>query len=416
MAKSFAEINDRIKAGKAVVVTAEEMVGIVRKGGAAAAAKKVDVVTTGTFGPMCSSGAYFNFGHSTPRIKMQKVWLNDVEAYAGLAAVDAYLGATQLQEGDPGNARYPGEFVYGGAHVIHDLVAGREVHLRATSYGTDCYPRKELSTWIRLADLNEAVLFNPRNCYQNYNVAVNASDRLIHTYLGVLKPKLGNAYYCSAGQLSPLLKDPLYRTLGLGSRIWLGGGVGYVAWQGTQHNPGVPRDANAIPQAPAGTLTLIGDLKGMKPEWLVGVSLLGYGVSLAVGIGMAIPILDEDLARTAGLGDDELFAPVVEYSDCYPNMKKSPYGPVSYADLKSGKIEVDGREIPTASLSSYPRALQIAGELKELVRRGEFLLSEPVAALPGPESGIKFKGLAVREHSSAAGPGPGPGSGAGKGA
>jgi len=400
MPKTIAEINERIKQGRAVVVTAEEMVGIVRSDGAAAAAKRVDVVTAATFGPMCSSGAYFNFGHPNPRIKMQKVWLNDVEAYAGLAAVDAYLGATQLREGDPANSRYPGEFPYGGGHVIHDLVAGREVHLRATGYGTDCYPRKELSTWVRLAELNEAVLFNPRNCYQNYNVAVNASDRPICTYLGQLKPKLGNAYYCSAGQLSPLLKDPLYRTLGLGTRLWLAGGVGYVAWQGTQHNPGVPRDEHGVPKAPAGTLAVIGDLKQMKPQWLVGVSLLGYGTSLAVGIGVAIPVLDEELARTAGLGDDQLFAPIVEYSDCYPNMKKSPYGSVSYAQLKSGVIEIEGRKVPAAALSSYPKAVEIAGELKAWVAGGKFLLAEPVERLPGPESGIKFKPLAVRGKSA----------------
>jgi predicted glycoside hydrolase/deacetylase ChbG (UPF0249 family) len=42
-------------------------------------------------------------------------------------------------------------------------------------------------------DMNEAVLFNMRNAYQNYNVAVNLSNRMIYTYLGVLKPNLGNA-------------------------------------------------------------------------------------------------------------------------------------------------------------------------------------------------------------------------------
>jgi uncharacterized protein (DUF39 family) len=396
MAKTIAEINGKIKAGRAVVVTGEEMVSIVRSDGVARAAQKVDVVTTGTFGPMCSSGAYFNFGHANPRIKMNKVWMNDVEAYAGLAAVDAYLGATQLQEGDPGNGRYPGEFRYGGGHVIQDLVAGKRVHLRSTSYGTDCYPRKELDTWVALGELNEAVLFNPRNCYQNYAVSVNASDRPICTYMGQLKPRLGNAYYCSAGQLSPLLKDPFYRTIGLGTRIWLGGGTGYVVWQGTQHNPGVARDENGVPKSPAGTIAVMGDLKQMKPGWLAGVSLRGYGVSLAVGIGMAIPILDEDLARTTGLSDEDLRAPITEYSDCYPNLKPQPYGSVSYAQLKSGSIEIEGRQVPTSSLSSYPRAVQIATELKDWIVGGRFSLTEAVFTLPGPDSGIKFRSLPQR--------------------
>ena len=92
--KTYAEINARIKAGEAVVVTAEEMVDVVKKEGPDGAAAKIDVVTTGTFAPMCSSGMFFNTGQMVPTIKTAKVWINKVPAYAGLAAVDAYLGAT----------------------------------------------------------------------------------------------------------------------------------------------------------------------------------------------------------------------------------------------------------------------------------------------------------------------------------
>ncbi|MFB0505505.1 MAG: homocysteine biosynthesis protein, partial [Thermodesulfobacteriota bacterium] len=240
--KSIEEINEKIKKGKAVVLTAEEIIDFVEQKGTKRAAEEVDVVTTGTFGPMCSSGAYFNVGHSKPRIKIGggKAYLNDVPVYTGLAAVDILLGATAIPDDDPRNAVFPGKFAYGGGHVIEELVAGKEVHLTATAYGTDCYPRKKIETRVSLADMNEAVLFNPRNCYQNYNVAVNLSDRPLYTYMGVLQPRLGNANYCSAGQLSPLLCDPFYRTIGVGTRIFLGGGTGYVAWQGTQHSPCVP--------------------------------------------------------------------------------------------------------------------------------------------------------------------------------
>ena len=120
--KSYEEINEKIRRGEAVVVTAEEVIDIVAEKGYAKAAQEIDVVTTGTFGPMCSSGAFINFGHSNPRIKMKKVWLNGVEAYSGIAAVDAYIGAAQLPENDPENKVFPGRFSYGGGHVIHDLV------------------------------------------------------------------------------------------------------------------------------------------------------------------------------------------------------------------------------------------------------------------------------------------------------
>jgi len=44
----------RSKQGKAVVVTAEEIIDIVERHGDVEAARRVDVVTTGTFAPMCS--------------------------------------------------------------------------------------------------------------------------------------------------------------------------------------------------------------------------------------------------------------------------------------------------------------------------------------------------------------------------
>ncbi len=398
MAKTINQINEKIKKKTAVVVTAEEIIGLVDRDGLEKTAERVDVVTTGTFGPMCSSGAYFNIGHSRPRIKLGggRVSLNDVPVYAGFAAVDLYLGATALPEDDPTNKVYPGEFKYGGAHVIQELVAGKDLRLSATAYGTDCYPRKKLETLINIKDLNEAVLFNIRNAYQNYNCAVNLSDRVIYTYMGSLRPKLGNAYYCSAGQLSPLLNDPYYKTIGIGTRIFLGGGIGYVAWQGTQHAPTVKRKPNGIPQAPAGTLAVIGDLKGMSSDYLVGTTFQGYGVTLTVGIGVPIPILNEEICRYTAVKDEEIWAQIVDYSDMYPNCKPGSLGEVNYLQLKSGKIQVKGKEVPTGALSSYPKAVEIAGALKALIEKGEFLLTEPVAPIPGPESGLTFKPLKER--------------------
>jgi uncharacterized protein (DUF39 family) len=396
--RTIKEINEKIKKGKVVVATAEEIIDLVKRKGTKKAAQEVDVVTTGTFGPMCSSGAYFNIGHSKPRIKLGGgiCKLNDVLAYAGFAAVDIYLGATALPDDDPRNKIFPGEFKYGGGHVIQEIVTGKDVRLEATAYGTDCYPRKKLGTHINIKDLNEAVLFNFRNCYQNYNVAVNLSDRILYTYMGVLKPKLGNANYCSAGQLSPLLKDPYYKTIGIGTKIFLGGGIGYVAWHGTQHNPSVKRKENGLPCVPGGTLALIGDLKQMSADWLVGTSMLGYGVTLTIGIGVPIPILDEEICRYAAVKDEEIYAPIVDYSQAYPQMIPGTLGEVNYAQLKSGRIIVQGKEVATGNLSSYSKAKEISEELKSWIKKGGFLLTEPVASLPGVDSGYTFKPLKER--------------------
>ncbi|MBI5016409.1 MAG: homocysteine biosynthesis protein [Deltaproteobacteria bacterium] len=380
--KSIDEINARIRAGKAVVVTAEEMIGVVADEGPKAAARRVDVVTTGTFGTMCSSGAFLNFGHTKPRMKASKVWLNDVEAYAGVAAVDCYIGATQVREDDPLNKVHPGRFEYGGGHVIEDLVTGRKVSLKAVSYGTDCYPLREHQAEMGLADLRDAVLHNPRNAYQNYNCAVNLSDRTIYTYMGVLRPRMANATYSSAGELSPLLNDPYYWTLGTGTRIFLGGGVGVVSWAGTQHAPATPRNARGVPTGGAGTLMLTGDLKQMSPRFLRGASLVGYGTSLMVGVGVPIPILNEELAWFTGVSNREITCPVIDYGSDYPRGEPKPLADVSYADLVAGTVVVGGKEVPATPLSSLPRAREIAGLLKSWIQAGQFTLGAPQEPLP----------------------------------
>jgi L-aspartate semialdehyde sulfurtransferase len=380
--RTIQEINARIKKGTVVVITAAEMAGLVKKKGVAKAAKEVDVVTTGTFSPMCSSGAFINFGHSKPGIKASKVWLNNVPTCAGLAAVDIYLGATEPTEDDPLNGVHPGLFKYGGGHVIHDLIAGKKVNLRATAYGTDCYPNKEIEKKISLAELPYAMLFNPRNAYQNYNCAVNLTSKTIYTYMGVLKPNAGNANYSTSGLLSPLLNDPYYLTIGLGTRIFLGGAEGYVIGPGTQHNPGAERGKNGVPVNAAGTLMVMGDMKQMSPKWIVGVSMLGYGCSLTVGLGLPIPILNEDMARYTGVSDEDLFARIVDYGNDYPKGEGKALGYVSYAELKSGTIRFNGRDVPTVPLSSHVRALEIANILKDWIEKGEFLLTEPQVMLP----------------------------------
>ncbi|MBD3263890.1 MAG: hypothetical protein GF375_02160, partial [Candidatus Omnitrophica bacterium] len=361
------------------------MKGIVQADGIKKAAKKVDVVTTATFGPMCSSGAYLNISQPKPRIKLGggELFLNGVQAYAGFAAADIFIGATALPVEDPRNSVYPGEFKYGGGHVIEDLVRGKDIKLRGSAYGTDCYPAKKIETFINIKEISQATLFNIRNMYQNYNVAVNLSDKIIYTYMGTLRPNLGNANYCSAAQLSPLLNDPLYRTIGIGTRIFLGGGVGYIAWWGTQHKPGVKRAKNKTPFSPAGTAAVIGDLKQMRPEWLKGTSFLGYGATLSVGIGVPIPVLDEEVAYHTSVTDEEIFTRIIDYSRAYPQGRKEFLGKVSYAELKSGKINLLGKEIPTASISSYFKAREISGLLKKWIKKRRFFLTEAVEPFPG---------------------------------
>jgi uncharacterized protein (DUF39 family)/CBS domain-containing protein len=362
LTKTYAEINEKIKNGSVVVVTAEEMIKIVEERGVKVAAEEIDVVTPGTFGPMCSSGAFLNFGHSDPPIKFEHLWLNDVHAYHGNAAVDCYIGCTRMADVRP--------FEYGGGHVIEDLVSGKPVRLKGNSNTTDCYPLAEVDTEVTLDSVNQAILCNPRNAYQRYVCAVNSSDKTLYTYMGKLLPRFGNAHYAGAGCLSPLSNDPDYETIGLGTRIFLGGGIGYVIGEGTQHNP-----SNRF-----GALFLKGDLKQMSSEYLRGATYEKYGTTMFVGVGIPIPILNEGLAKKTAIRNEDILTEVIDYG--VPRRDRPVLKQVSYKELESGYVEINGKNVKCSSLSSLFYARKIAKTLKNWINEGKFFLNPPAETLP----------------------------------
>lgn len=379
--KSIALINEKIRQGKAVVVTAEEVIDIVKEKGYKKAYEEIDVVTTGTFGPMCSSGVFINFGHSDPPIRMQNIKLNDVPAYGGIAAVDTYIGATEPST-KMGNE-------YGGGHVIEDLIAGKDITLHALSSGTDCYPRKEILTTINKDNINQAYMFNPRNAYQNYPAATNSTNKTIYTYMGTLLPNYGNITYSTSGALSPLLNDPYLKTIGMGTRIFLGGGVGYVSWQGTQHKVDVERSENGVPVVHSGTLALVGDIKGMSTKYVRGAVYEKYGVSLFVGVGIPIPILDEEMLKYVSVENKDIYTKLVDKSG-----KEAIDQKYSYEELRSGFVKFNGKKVPTAPLSSLSVARDIASTLKDWISKGDFELTERVIPIPQEK---KVNSLEIRE-------------------
>jgi len=372
MSKSIEEINQKIKSGKAVVLTAEEFKKLGEKESPSSLVKEVDVVTTATFGPMCSSGAFINFGHASPGIRMEKISLNGVPAYGGIAAVDTYIGATETA--NPADE-------YGGAHVIEELVSGKAVRLRATGKGTDCYPAREADVMVSLQDINEAFLFNPRNAYQNYGAATNSSKEKKYTYMGLLLPRFGNINYSTSGELSPLLNDPWLRFTGIGTRIFLCGATGYVAWSGTQCHLNRARNERGIPLQPAATLSVTGNLKEMSAEYLRAAFFEKYGVSLFVGIGIPYPVIDADAASDLLIRNRDIETRINDYgSENHPCIET-----VNYEQLQSGIIEFGGKKVRTAPLSSISKARQIAVELKQRILRGDFFLTQKLQDLPGSE-------------------------------
>ncbi|MCY1721180.1 homocysteine biosynthesis protein [Prolixibacteraceae bacterium Z1-6] len=371
--KTYEEINRKLKSGEAVVLTAEEVSKMAKEMSPEEIVEKVDVVTTATFGAMCSSGAIINFGHANPPIRMEKIRLNGVPCYEGLAAVDSYIGATAC---DPDNPKY------GGAHVIQDLLEGRDVVLEAWAKGTDCYPRKHIKTKININTINEFTLFNPRNAYQNYNVAVNTTQKMIHTYMGTLLPNLRNATYSTSGELSPLLNDPEFKTIGLGTRIFLGGTQGFVVWPGTQFHTTKPKNELGVPVTNAATIAVMGNLKEMSPDYIKAAYYEKYGVSMFVGIGIPIPILNADIAKRVSINNSQIETSVLDYG----TVGTPKLGQVTYEELQSGSIKVGNKKIRTAPVASLAKARKIADELKQWLLKGEFEVTKPVQMFPGNTS------------------------------
>lgn len=378
--RTIAEINEKINNQTVVVWTVEELKARVAEVGVTQAAKEVDVITTGTFEPMESSGAIINLGHTDPPIKIRSCWLDGILTYSGFGAVDLYLGATQSVDYERGDGLEEESKERGGGHVIEDLIAGKAVHLRAIGQVTDCYPRATFETTITRDTINQFYLYNPRNIYQNFIVGVNGGDRPLYTYLGQLQPRLGNAVYSNPGAISPLFNDPNLEIIGIGTRIFLGGGIGYIAWEGTQHFPLQKRLANQTPIGPAATLALIGDAKQMERRWVRGCYFKNYGPSLMIGVGIPIPVLHEEVIQKCAVQDKEVVAPVVDFS--IPRRVRPTFGLVTYAQLKSGRITIEGKQIRVAPLASIYLSRQVALELKQWIAAGKFTLTERVAPIP----------------------------------
>ena len=380
--RTIAEINDKISKKKAVVWTITELKTRIIETSITQAAKEVDVITTGTFEPMESSGAIINLGHTEPPIKIRSCWLDGIPAYSGFGAVDLYLGATQIAEDlEESKER-------GGGHVIEDLIAGKSVHLRAIGQVTDCYPRGTFEATITRETINQFYLFNPRNSYQHFIVGVNGGDRPLYTYLGPLLPNLGNAVYSNSGAISPLFNDPDLEVIGIGTRIFLGGGIGYITWEGTQHFPLQKRLSNRTPIGPAATLALIGDAKQMQSQWVRGCYFKNYGPSIMLGVGIPLPVLNEKVVANCSIQDQDIVAPVVDFS--IPRRVRPTFGLVSYAQLKSGRIKIEGKLVRSAPLASIFLSHQIALELKEWIEAGEFTLTESVVQLPMDRTFLPF--------------------------
>ncbi|MBN2714485.1 MAG: hypothetical protein JXX14_01445, partial [Deltaproteobacteria bacterium] len=149
---------------------------------------------------------------------------------------------------------------------------------------------------------------------------------------------------------------------------------------------------NGVPVEGAGTLALTGNMKEMMPEFVRGVSMPGYGVSLALGVGIPIPILNEKILQQTAVRDRDIIGCAIDYSVDYPQKTGRVLARYTYEQLRSGQVELNGKRVKVSAMSSYFKALKIAELLKADIQTGSFLLSEPSRMLPQNQS---MKGLHI---------------------
>jgi len=119
-------------------------------------------------------------------------------------------------------------------------------------------------------------------------------------------------------------------------------------------------------------------LKEMSPEYIQAAYFEKYGVSMFIGIGIPIPILDAEMAKRVSINNSQIETSVLDYG----TVGTPKLGQVSYEELRSGSIKIKGKKIRTAPVSSLPKARKIADELKKSLLAGNFEISQPVQLFP----------------------------------
>lgn len=363
------EINEKIKDGNVVVMTVEEFKLLCDSEGVEKAAEKVDVVTCATFSPTCGVGLMMNLGHSNPPIKFKEAYFNNVRAYTGFTSVDAYIGSDQPNEDEEIGIKYS------GAHVIEDLLNGKTINFKAKGFGSSCdsYPRESVEAEVSLDTMNSSIFLAHRFCVQCGSGFVNSSNKKLGTYKGIVLPNYRNCVFTGTGEINPLINDPDREIIGIGTRVLISGATGYIIGEGTQHNP----------QKGSSSTMLRCQLKDMMPQYLHAVTLKNYATSMFVGLAVPIPILNLKIAKNCSIRDKHIETVIKDAAEQnVMDSKKKIVSRITYEELKSGLINIDGKEIKTSSLSNMKKSRELMKMLKEKIANGNFFLTECLDKLP----------------------------------
>ena len=364
-----AELQERQRQGRLRVRLAADWRALVDAVGLAEAYADTDVVVAADAGFSDQGSLHLHLGPTDPPIRLRDPSLGGVAAQAGGGAADLVLpiGGGLVE----GSRR-------GGAQVLADLLAGREVTLDSAGEGTRLQPRRELHTRLDLAHIGGGRLLLHRAIVENGLVAVSSGEGLLPSPFGPLLGPFGNALWTAGGAGSIGLTMPGLAQLGPGSPVLVGGAVGWVVGGGSGHQPQPRRQASGHARSPGAVAAVSVDLHALEPGWLRPCFFEAQGSALLLPIAAPVLLTDGATALRAAAADGQLEAPVLDLS--VPRRLKPGFGAASYAALRSGRITVEGRELRSAPAHSPRLAEAIGQTLVHRLEQNAFPLRLP--ALP----------------------------------
>ncbi|MEB3200980.1 MAG: homocysteine biosynthesis protein [Synechococcaceae cyanobacterium] len=365
-ARSEAELQQRQRQGTLRVRSARDYRALVASDGLEQAYGATDVVVAGTAEFSDQAWLQLSLGPSEPPIRLRDVELGGVAAQACGAGGDLLL---------PMGSSPAAPHRRGGAQVLADLLAGRRLSLRASGEATALQPRRELHSDLDLNAIGGGRLVLQRGVVENGLVAVSTAAGVLRSPFGPLLGPLGNALVSCSGADSIGLAMPGLSLLGPGSPLLVAGAVGWVLGSGSAHQPQPRRLASGHACTPGAVAAVAADLHALDPRWLRACFFEGHGSALLVGVAAPIPLLDATVALQASIGDEALEAPVLDLS--VPRRIKPSLGVVSYGQLHTGFLELEGRRLPAAPAHSPRLAASIAAELISRLEQDRFPLRLP---------------------------------------
>ncbi|MFM2079635.1 MAG: hypothetical protein RLZZ219_317 [Cyanobacteriota bacterium] len=362
-ARSEAELVERQRRGDLQVRTAAEYRALVAAAGLEEAYRRTDVVVAADAEFTDQASLLLHLGPSDPPIRVRRFRLGAVEGIGGHGNTDLMVPIGQ-----------------GGAAALSDLLAGESLPLILSGEPTRQQPRLELETRLDLEAIGAGRLLLHRGISENGVVAVSSRDGSVSTPWGTVLGPLTTALHSCGGAGSIGLTMPGLSLLGPGSPLLVAGSIGWVSGAGSGHQPQPRRQASGHALSPGAAAAVEVDLHGLDRRWLRAWRMAGGGSGLLVAIAAPVPLINGVVARQAAIGDDRLEAPVLDFG--IPRRVRPSFGSVSYAQLHSGALDLQGRRLACAPGHSPRLAAEISACLVERLQQGRFPLRLPLQPLP----------------------------------